>query len=185
MVIIGAVVLSIVLCAIYVDVYVQPTAVEKLTEVYYFDEYSMDRQWESRAEYMTNGELDLFAKTNETNDVQRLTGNTCSGEILGVITKVEIRGYGRDSDISGDHDVTVVFYPIFTGRRRGAGEHWDFSYAKEGSWSDWFDITNDSKAPSTWTWETVEELNVDVKLSETFGTVKAYVSKVEIRVTYI
>lgn len=55
-------------------------------------------------------------------------------------------------------------------------------FSSEG-WSPYFDITNDTNAPISWTWMDIDELDCDVEAFE--GEGKFLCSIVQLRVTYL
>lgn len=105
-----------------------------------------------------------------------MDGNTCA-DSLGAIIKVEIRGYCSEEDVYGQMTLT----PVFTAGDGDAHNHDWPGVISGGGWSDWFDITTDTNAPSPWTWTAVQSLGCK---ATTVGDGTDYCYKVEIRVTY-
>ena len=146
---------------------------------YYFNAYDVGgKEWETAPANMTNGDETSYASTNQNNDVEWLTGNTCPGTDLGTITKVGIRAFGYD-DPTGDDTVALV--PVFDG---APGDSHPDALPQSAGWGTTFDITSDPKAPSTWTWSNVQNLDCDVAYIKVGQGTLNYVGKVEIIVTY-
>jgi hypothetical protein len=108
-------------------------------------------------------------------DLENCNGNTCTGYDLGTISKVEIRCFGKYSGNSMPpiHDINL----------KTLGDMYIFSPTTTGTWSNWYDITNNPGAPSPWLWTDVENLIVDVEAS-IGGLFTMYCSKIEVQVTY-
>jgi hypothetical protein len=154
---------------------------------YSFNGYG-STQW-GNPQDMADGSLVTHAYTCGDGNTQRLNSTTCPGADLGTITKVELRVHGGIYSVpaGGDNDDDIILYPVFAG---GYGDNHqvdvpDFD-AVGKDWSVWVDITNDTNAPSPWTWSAVQNLNCDVeyKVVDIQDGECAVASKVEIRVTY-
>lgn len=146
-------------------------------QVFYYDTNSPFETWTSNPGYMVDNNTATFASTSTLNDVQKLTGNTCPEIDPGSISKVEMRAFGKRDQCS----CSVLLRPVF---RDGDGDDHEFMLPLSASWSEWFDITDDSNVPS-WTWEDVSTFDCDVE-SSNFSEIRAtvYCAKVEVRVTY-
>ena len=149
---------------------------------FYFDDYDSGGEvWTSNPSYMTDGSMSNYASTQIVGDVELCDNNTCPGDILGVISKVEIRAYGYYSMSQRD----IYLRPVFNGTTDGSNN--TFTTESTPSWSRWFDITNDGCRPSypaVWTWVEIRDLDCDVESENLFGFWTLYCSKVEVRVTY-
>lgn len=141
---------------------------------YYFNSKSSD--WENNPGNMIDGDIDTDASSTILDQIQTLNGNTCAGTDLGTITKVEIRAHGWISGGAGQ----VRGTPVFGGVDDGDEHNFDF-FAE--AWSSYVDITSDTNAPDWSVWTQIQNLDCDVKALPAGGT--PFVSKVEIRVTYI
>lgn len=152
--------------------------------IYSFDNYADSgpgsEAWETNPSYMTDLGLNNYAETTINSDVELLNGNTCPGTDLGTITSVWIRAKAY---YSGNKRI-LMLRPVFTGPVDGINyEFTDISTT--AAWSPWFDITDDDRAPETWTWTDVKDLDCDVE-AKTNGMSQftLYCSIVEIRVCY-
>jgi hypothetical protein len=149
--------------------------------VYYFNGYDsvgVDR-WETNPGNMVDGNSSTYASTTIDGDIQLCNTNTCNGSD-GTISKVELRCYGY---YSGDQRDTIL-RPVFSGISDGDNHNFVTPPAV-GEWSQWFDITSDTNAPSTWIWNDVSDLDCDVEAgSMGMFPFTLYCSKVEVRVTY-
>jgi hypothetical protein len=158
---------------------------EKYTEIYwhdaseisyYFDAYDAGETWASNPGFMIDGITSNYASTTVNGDVELCDNNTCNGSYLGIISKVEIRGFGYWTGDQRD----VILRPVF---KDGDGNNHVFTPPRDnGDWSQWYDITGDNNAPDPWVWSAVKNLDCDIQSAGMFGTV--YCSKVEFRVTY-
>jgi hypothetical protein len=127
---------------------------------------------------MVDGEITKYANTTVTGDVELCKGNNYSSE-SGTITKVEIHAFGyRSGGGLGDY---IILRPVFGGS--DDGDNHNFNPGGSIGWSSWFDITEDTNAPDTWTWDDIENLDCDVE-SALATEQTLYCSKVEVRATY-
>lgn len=144
---------------------------------YYFNTYDTGvEEWTTTPQYAVDNITTNYASTTIDNQVERLTGNTCLGDDLGTITKVEIRAYAY-----GDGNDELYIRPEFVGK---TGSNYITVPTAEGSWGAYRNITSDANAPSPWTWAEVQDLECDIELNDVAAGKVMYVSKVEIRVTY-
>ncbi len=143
-------------------------------QTYYFNAYDIGgEEWDTLPDNMVDGQILSEAEATESG-IQLLTSNTCDGTNLGFISKVEIRLYGTYAPVFG----TLLVRPIFIagdGDNNGLPEF-------IATWSEYIDITNNTNAPESWTWNDIKNLTCDIDY--TFGLFKATCGKVEIRVTY-
>jgi hypothetical protein len=157
---------------------------EKYTEMYWYDaikstyhfnSYDTMLAWTTTPSNMVDGSTSNYASTTIDRDLESCDDNTCAGNDLGTISKVEIRAFGKYSGTMGPpvHDIIL---------KTVGGIH-VFSPTTTGAWSNWYDITNNPGAPSPWLWTDVENLIVDVEAS-IMGMYTVYCSKVEVQVTY-
>ena len=104
--------------------------------------------------------------------------NNCSGVNYGPISKVELRARGYHVG-----DGSLKLRPVFSG---GDGDDHVFSLSMWVQWSSWYDITNDTNAPASWSWDDIKDLDCDVESSNLYGLpwYSVACSQVEIRVTY-
>ncbi len=147
------------------------------TVTYYFNSYNVGEAWSDTPENFVDGDTGIFTGwENNDNRIQLFDGNNGPGSNLGIITKVELRVFGK---ISGG---ASQFYirPVFVA---GDGdEHNLGSISFSGDWSTYVEITNDINNPGTWDWTDIQNLDCDVKTAVNGGSLAG--AKVEIRVTY-
>ena len=144
---------------------------------YYFDHYD-NSEWDF-PENMVDGSILTFA--DGWDDTQQNDGNTCPGDNLGTITRVDLRfhGYANYVDEPGPDDF-IKLIPWFESTDLG-DDHSEVLIINP-YWSQWFDITTDTNAPSPWTWADVQNLGVHVLAGD--GDAEESCSKVEIRITF-
>jgi len=147
------------------------------TVTYYFTERGPTDAWATDPNKMVDGDTGTFAATGFDNDYEKCITNSCVGTNLGTITKVEIRANHK---VTGILASTIDIKPIFNGSDDGDTEQINPFFV--AAWSDYFDITEDTNAPGTWTWADVQNLDCGLTAQIASGTV--FVSKVEVRVTY-
>jgi hypothetical protein len=146
---------------------------------FYFDDYMiMGEEWMTNPGYMVDGNTSNYASTTINNDVELCLNNTCNGSDLGTISKVEIRCYGY---YSGMNQRDIILRPVFYGKD---GDNHNYVTTTSANWSQWFEITSDTNAPSPWDWFNVRDLDCDVEAGSSPPGTTVYCSKVEIRVTY-
>jgi len=149
-----------------------------VTVTYYFNDYDGSEYWSTSPGNMTDGNDATYASTASDSDIQLCTSNTCAGIDLGGITKVEIRIKGGYAGIPTND---ILLRPVFSG---GDGSD-NSSGLTIGviEYCDWIDITTDTNSPSSWTWDSVVSLDIDVETEMTTGsTFRCYI--VEVRITY-
>ena len=156
---------------------------------YYFNNYGAER-WNNYPN-MTDGRTyyPWHSWAQADGATQLLTSNTCPGTDLGAINKVEIRAHAS-ADLA-DEDDDIILRPVFGGTQDGDNHQVDIiAYAgnppasPQYDWSAWIDITNDTNAPSTWTWSDVQNLDADVVQKQVGALDAVYATKVEVRVSY-
>lgn len=143
---------------------------------YYFSAYHSTEKWTTTPECMVDSVTSSYASATVNNQVERLTGNTCPGDDLGAITKVEVRAYAY-----GDSNDELYLRPEFVG---GQGSNHITVPGISGGWGAYQDITSDANAPDWSSWSHVQDLECDVEYDKTGSAAAMYASKVEIRVTY-
>ena len=153
-----------------------------MTVTYYFNTYDEGgEEWNTNPGYMVDGDIETNAQDDSGEwQTQLLTGNTCDGTNLGTISKVELRihctTYLTQFEMqTGEIKLRPVFGGSSDGDNHNVGN-------VDDNWSDYIDITNDTNAPSTWTWSDIQNLDCDV--DGIFYNIFLLASKVEIRVTY-
>jgi PKD repeat protein len=150
-------------------------------ETYYFDAFDANETWENDPELMTDETEETFASTRTDTTVELCNGNTCEGDNLGTIQKVELRVNGYYEGKDGGN---ITLRPIFG---KTDGENYTFVAPERPEWSQWFDITNDDSRGSggllQWSWSEVNKLDCDVEASVGAETTLSC-AIVQLRVTY-
>lgn len=142
---------------------------------FYFNNYDIGgEEWANDPEQMCDGDDTTISATNIVNDVEKLTSNSYTPQ-KGNVTKVEIRAKG--TTVIG---ATVALRPIFND---GDGDNHNFNLTGAVVYSSWYDITNDTNSPSTWTWNDVQNLDCDVELTA-LTAISAMIYIVEVRISY-
>ncbi|MDD5082734.1 MAG: hypothetical protein PHU08_05110 [Dehalococcoidales bacterium] len=141
---------------------------------YYFNAYTIG-VWTDPGK-MVDGDTGTFGYTSTKNAEQVLTGNSCPGTNLGIITKVELRLYGY-----GDGDDRQDLMPVYNG---AAGDTRQITPASSPGWTAYVDITTGTNAPAVWTWNDVVTLDVKDKFVAIAKGNTAYCARIDIRVTY-
>jgi len=146
--------------------------------VYYFNSYDILENWATNPDNMVDGSISNYASTTSDGDVELCKSNTCPGDDLGFISKVELRAYGYKSGGIPN----IILRPVFEGSEDGANHTFQPPIGS-GDWSSWFDITGDPENEEQWIWGDIVGLDCDV---ESYIPLAAtlYCSKVEVRVTY-
>lgn len=131
------------------------------TATFYYNSYSNSIYWSDpdpgyEPSKITDGDEDTFGDTYTNALTQLLDGNTCSGTNLGTITKVEIRpklytNYGG-----------ITFVPVFSGTTEGDSYNFPDDNVNTPTYKTSIDITNDTQAPSTWSWSDVQNLDLNL-----------------------
>jgi hypothetical protein len=143
-----------------------------------YDTSETPELWATNPSYMTNGFSSSHASTTMVGDTELLNGNNCTGSESGSIESVWIRTKGYYS--TNKH--TIQLQPIFAGYE---GDTYEFDdITTTSTWSEWFEITDDPRAPETWTWTDVNLLDCDVIADGDFSAFTLYCSQVEICVYY-
>ncbi len=149
--------------------------------IFCFLSYNPNEAWEISPEGMLCNGYD-WAITTIDGDVERLTESCSSGMGSDTIIKVELRTKGFYYLWGDDRD--IILRPVFPS---GDGDNHTFDTPWwHPDWSEWFDITNDTNAPLTWTFEDVATLDCDVEAENNpLGSwFILFCHRVEIRVTY-
>jgi len=159
---------------VWLDNAVYPVRIgTEYVHTYYYTAYDSGEAWETTPQNMVDNVLTNYAVTNNSNEVERLTAH--NGAPFGGITKVEIRAYGYTAV-----DEKIYLRPVFSA---GDGDNHEWVLPTSPDWSPWYDITNDTNAPSPWTGTDFVNLDVDIQYVSVGGKSNNYVSKVEVRVT--
>ncbi|PLW80538.1 hypothetical protein C0585_02090 [Candidatus Woesearchaeota archaeon] len=123
---------------------------------FYFNDYSAST-WELMPSYAVDGIL--ASKAEDRDSGTYITMNSTNYTSLsGTINSVKIRAY-----IELDRDGrTMTFTPKFGGSSDGDDHITPYDSAYGPGWTDLYDITTDTNAPSTWTWNDIENLDMHV-----------------------
>ncbi|MBA7599357.1 hypothetical protein ES703_06389 [subsurface metagenome] len=145
-------------------------------QTYYFNAY-VTPVWVN-PNNLVDGNIGTFAASGaKKSTVQVLTGNTCPGDDLGIISKVELRVFAY-----GDGDDRIDITPVFTG---GDGDvHETVPVVSPGDWTAYVDITSDTNHPDWSAWSQVQSLGCIIDNVAVAKANVMYASKVEVRVTY-
>lgn len=167
-----------------------------IQEIFYFNSYDVSEKWEDYPARMVDGLMYeegfgySVAATSISNNIQRCDGNSSPTDRSTIITKIEIRVYSNIQNSCGT--LTAYIRPNFTAGD-GDTHSWIPPAWQIGNdnfippeWSIWFDITNDTNAPVTWTWNDVNNLNVDHWMIRTIcgNPDRCYTGRIGIRVTW-
>jgi hypothetical protein len=161
---------------------VELSTVTESTATGYFDSYDEGgEEWTLQPWKMTDGDESTVAISVANNDTQLLLSHTITNITSGKISKVEIRAKVRSQFLVDTPYYTLQ--PIFTDGN-GDNHSWNISDTAL-TWTDWYDITNDTNAPTFWTWNDVKELNAN--MISVNGSTRCWCmcSIVQIRVTCI
>lgn len=129
-----------------------------------FNSSSENSGWENSAN-LVDSSTSTYATGNETDSI-RLDNNTyVTSYQQGYygprnITNVYIRAYVQESNASKN----VTLMPYFPG---GFGDAHLLSYRSSAGYTNWVEITNDTNAPSPWTWPDLK--NLDCYLNASAG----------------
>lgn len=157
-----------------------PDESSTIESIFYFNDYEIRISWEGDSPNMSDGDIETYTYTDVDSLEHMLTANTSNG--IGTITKVEIRA--RCYSINAALDTTIHLSPIFS--NHPGDDYNELIGDVAGEYTSWFDITNDSAAPSWSLWSDIETLDCKIwptNVAGKDGTV--YCSIVEIRVTYV
>ena len=152
---------------------------------FYFNAYDAGTAWASNPANMVDGSTASAAVSQgfqEPNTIQLCNGNNSSDQ-GGSITKVEIRAYaGR-----GGTPTSFDLIPVFGGASDGDNHDLKSSTSNSVGWSDYFDITNDTNAPGSWSWADVAALDCVIDFQRNAGDGpgdNVGCGQIDIRVTY-
>jgi hypothetical protein len=133
--------------------------------------------WDDGAGY-ENTDAEFDPGTSFVDGYINLTGNQGDGTDLGAISKVELIIKQEGTGGSGQPD-SVEIKPYFGGANYG--DIHDLKAAGNGIVT--FDITSDTNAPGTWTWDDVRDLEARIDVGQN-PDCYWYLYYVEIKVTY-
>ncbi|MCK4634447.1 MAG: right-handed parallel beta-helix repeat-containing protein [Candidatus Aenigmarchaeota archaeon] len=145
----------------------------------YFNSSTENSGWENTAN-LVDGSTSTYAQGNETDSI-RLDGNTHDSSYeqgyYGPrnVTDVYLRAYVEHSNSSKN----VTLTPRFA--NSSLGDVHLLSYVSSAGYTNWVEITDDTNAPSPWTWSELENLDCYVNVSAGPGF-DAQVSIVQIMV---
>jgi len=176
-IVIGGVVTGIISTGFIIPSPEPPDAPVEVT--YYFNSYDQGEPgetWETKPEWMVDGNIDNDARTSIQGEVELCLTNTYTGGGSGIITKVELRAYCHRTNTAD-----IYLRPVFTG---GDGDNHELDIGTSDAWSAWHEITTDTNAPSPWAWSDVQNLDCDVDAFVVAAFSYAFCAKVEVKVTY-
>ncbi|MBU0497009.1 MAG: hypothetical protein KKG04_03530 [Candidatus Thermoplasmatota archaeon] len=146
---------------------------------YYFNDYDESEEWNTNPSHMVDCNTSTYATTMTNNDVEWCTGSNASAVNSSVISKVELRAYGKY--IGGISSIEIQ--PKFNGEVDG--DIYTFNPSTSPGWSSWFDITNDASGPEEWSWNDI--ISLDCRIHSDMNLLfqsTVFCSKIELRVTY-
>lgn len=158
------------------------------TATYYFNARNNNGSFDEGAGLETSlivdGNLGTCGADNNNGHYVTLTGNDCPGTNLGTISSVTCAVLWANNSTLANIKFTLT--PYFGGSSAGDNHQptADVGAAGSEAWSDAFNITSDTNAPSPWSWTDVQ--NLDCRLTTVRGTTgqwKPY--SVRIVVTYV
>jgi len=149
----------------------------------YFNNYDIGgEEWQYSPQQMADGSINLYAASKTVNEIELLTSNSLIEPLQygNTVVKVEIRARHRTYTATTG---TIALRPVFSD---GDGDNHILNSINLGAWSEWFDITEDTNAPSTWTWEDVNNLDVNHWMVKTVcgNPNGCQTARIEIRVTW-
>ena len=147
---------------------------ETLTETFYFTDYSSNT-WSNPA-YLVDGDEDKYSYTVGTS-TSLLNETNYSDIHYGEIEKVEFR---YKTEYWGQHpeDCYVRGIPSFDGLQGETRVH------NGDGWTEWYDITNDTNAPTKWYWDNVSTLELYLNGACVDDCIRVFSSMAELRVTH-
>ena len=154
--------------------------------IYYFNAISNNGSFDEGTGYETSKIVDgnnaTYGRDNNDGHYCTCTGNTCSGEKIGPIVKVEIGFLWSNNNTLTNIKGRIT--PYFGGSSAGDNHDATVDPSSESNfiWED-FDITNDTNAPAEWIWDDIVAL--DVRLTTVRGSTGRWnPANVRIKVTY-
>jgi len=153
------------------------------TKTFYFTGTTPATQFMQSAPMMLYNNLQTYAYTTRSSDIQTISGNSCPPLDLGYISKVEIRAYATGKTT---FTPTLTLQPIYNGVLGGTSFSATLSTTGADppdklSWTSWNNITSVSDMPDLWTFGSFYLLGCKVTKTGTGG---AYVALVQGRITY-
>lgn len=108
---------------------------------------------------IVDSELATFGRDNDDGHYCTLTANSCPGTNLGDITNVSVGVYWSNNSTLAN--IKPRLTPYFGGSNAGDNHDASVDPTSESTfiWED-FDITSDTNAPETWSWEDVQNLDL-------------------------
>ena len=157
----------------------QVEAYETHNEFFYFNTYDTRNQWETFPALMVDGTTTFFASTTINGDDEIVNNNNCSGSGIGNVLYVYIRAYAYEQQTNPSG-----YLGLIPRTASGDGNSHNYKMTTSASWSQWFDITNDTNMPSDWTFIDIRNLDCHV-LAIGVNAVPSnthYCAKVEIKI---
>lgn len=178
------VVLLLIVATVFAGLSPPVTAVEPLdVDTYYFNNYMWNQRWEDDWWKITDNNSITYGYTSIEGDKHRCISHSGENESgWGDITKVEIRAklqlWGRNSSSLPYVNICPKF--LVGGN---FGDNRSCSLPAFPTWTNWFDITNDTNAPANWTDNDFKGLDV-LLTAESLSGNQARCYKIEVRVTH-
>jgi hypothetical protein len=162
------------------------------SQLYYFNGYDTNIAWDYSPGSMVDGDNETFVGAYSTTPdkceqlLNNNTGNNSTPD--GKIGKVELRARTWLNEQASNDGARIYLKPVFNGINGSVydteAEYTTPTGSEYWNYSNWLDITDDEKAPDTWTWDDVKNLSCRV-IAEFDGIGSAWVTIVEIYVTEV
>lgn len=154
------------------------------SSTYCFNSYS-SFTWDSAPTNITGCTTTSGTTDNNNGHYAHFDASEYTSGGTGTITKVETRVYYKNNWTSGQstRDNVAQLQPYFGGSNAGTTHNDATGNHSTAAWSATFDITNDTNAPSTWTWSDVAALDMRlIDYRPNSGQITVY--RIEMIVTY-
>ncbi|MEK6917168.1 MAG: CARDB domain-containing protein [Nanoarchaeota archaeon] len=157
-------------------------AYNDVSEFYYYNSYNAGIGWKTNPANMVDGDINTYASTSNNGNIQSLLSTSAINTSLGNITKVEFRVYGYYTQAGDEVRITPVF-------SAGSGDAHNSVIPGPGiantGWGPYINITNDTNAPTIWTYNDLINLQADITYYKISQPQDVFVSKIDLRVTDI
>lgn len=161
---------------------IQP--VHAASATYCFNSYSVET-WDGTPSNAVNCSTSSGSSDNNNGQYIHMNASEYTSGATGTITKVETRVYYKNNWASSQTTRNNVarLQPYFGGTAAGDTHNDATGNHSVAQWSATFDITNDTNAPDTWTWNDIASLDMRViDYRPSSGQITVY--RVEMIVTY-
>ena len=147
------------------------------SNIYYFDDYEWET-WDTSPENVVDGDNTTYGQDNDEGYQMLLNSTNYTGGMSDTISSVEFRLYWWSNNWDG---TWPQMKPSYDGTNGSVFE--DDDQGGGAAWTEWYDITEDTNAPATWTWSDIETLNLYLGMTRpSWGLIRPYI--IELRVNY-